>query len=169
MSEISQHQPMPEANFGQVIGRFWSLGFTFTGRASRGEYWGWGLVNLAIWAVLTVAIPLALGIGEIHLRTGALGPIFGTIDVFSTAGLADPLPSWLSWTVAAWLVVTFVPSFALLSRRLHDANFSALWTALVLLPPFSLIPVLMCLRSSRPEGVRFDLVREVVETHAARS
>jgi len=153
-------QPLPEATFGQVIARFWSLGFTFSGRASRGEYWGWGFINLAVWAVLTVATPVALGYRALQLNTGALGPTFGTVPVISSAGPDQTLPFWLGSIIAAWSIATFLPSFALLSRRLHDANFSAMWIVLVFFPPMSLVPVLMCLRSSKPEGARFDLLPE---------
>ncbi len=41
-------------------------------------------------------------------------------------------------------------------RRLHDANCSGLWLLLSGLPFGSFVLVLMLLRSSQPEGERFD-------------
>lgn len=148
---------MSEGTFRQVVVRFWALGHTFHGRSSRAEYWGWSLINLAVWALLVVVIPLLLGNDAVQLSTGALGPFFGNLVVFSSTGPSDHfLPLWLALLDGAWGIATLIPTFALLCRRLHDANFSGWWTVLALIPPVSLIPVLMCLRRSQAKGARFD-------------
>ncbi|WP_423918302.1 DUF805 domain-containing protein [Frigoribacterium sp. 2-23] len=95
---LSLAQPLPGATIGQSVSRFWRKYATFTGRASRSEYWWWYLVAVVVNVVLS-------SLGRLD---GAAGQTFQTLSVI-------------------WGVAIFVPTLALLWRRLHDTGRSGLW------------------------------------------
>ena len=86
--------------FGESIGRAFSQYFTFSGRASRAEYW---------WFILfTMLLSFAAAILDVG---------------FNAPGAADGSGP-ISAIVA---LVTLFPSLAVASRRMHDTNHSAWW------------------------------------------
>ncbi|GAA4676652.1 DUF805 domain-containing protein [Frondihabitans cladoniiphilus] len=104
MSSLAQPEPVPldrpllGASLGQAVSRFWRKYATFSGRASRSEYWWWYLVAVIVNGVLN-----SLG------RSG--GPVGGVFQ--GLAGL--------------WSLAIVIPTLALLWRRLHDTGRSGLW------------------------------------------
>ncbi|MGP0224731.1 MULTISPECIES: DUF805 domain-containing protein [unclassified Paenarthrobacter] len=136
--------PYYGAPIGAAIQRFFKKYATFTGRASRSEYW---------WVALALGV-----IGFVlQLLTGLLGSAGATV---SANGTATPGPGA---TVGLILLLVFylavlVPSIALLVRRLHDGNFSG-WLALLGLIPFvgGLAILVFALLPSNPAGQRFDV------------
>lgn len=128
--------PYYGAPFPAAVRRFFKKYATFTGRASRSEYWWWTLVAVAVGIVLNIvtsATTTASSLGS----TPALGP--GTI------------------LLTIWGLATIVPSLALVVRRLHDGNFSG-WLALLLLVPFlgALAVLVLMILPSNPAGQRYD-------------
>lgn len=101
--------PLYGCTFGPAWRRFFRRYAGFSGRSSRSEYWK---VNPLIGAILLFGQLAASG-GFEEART-ATKVIIVAILVFG--------------------VVTFVPSLALLVRRLHDVNFSGWWALLVFVP-----------------------------------
>ncbi|MFC4244271.1 DUF805 domain-containing protein [Gryllotalpicola reticulitermitis] len=91
-------QPYYGAPFAAAFRRFWTKYATFSGRASRSEYWWWYLIGFIVNAVLS-------GLRNIH---GPVGVIFGVIE-------------------GIWGLAIIVPTLALLWRRLHDTNRSGIW------------------------------------------
>lgn len=91
-------RPLPGATIGQAVARFWKKYATFSGRASRSEYWWWYLVALLVNAVLS-------GLSQLN------GPAGATFSVLS----------------GVWGLAILIPTLALLWRRLHDTNRSGLW------------------------------------------
>lgn len=155
-------QPYYGAPLLAAVRRFWTKYATFSGRASRAEFWWWCLVALAVDGVL----------GGLRGVDGPVGMVLGTIEVI-------------------WTCSTIVPTLALLWRRLHDANHSGLWglapiiaaavggvlavfgfmvvlgggraagtalvvVALVLAAAGGVVILVLTLQRSRPEGTRFD-------------
>lgn len=110
-------QPLYGASPGSSVRRFWLKYATFTGRASRAEYWWVWLVNgliSAVVLVITLLIESVLtGQSWLHLWEAA-------------SPVADALQS-------VWLAATAVPTFAVSMRRLHDTNRSG-WWCLLLVP-----------------------------------
>ena len=90
----------------------------FEGRATRSEYWYFTLFNTLIFIFV---IPL-------------LGIFFNPIFVFACIGI--------------YFLFSFIPSMALLVRRLHDTGRSGLWYFISFIPfgVFVLI-VFLCLES----------------------
>lgn len=88
--------------------------FTFSGRASRSEYWWWGLVYLVILAALTFQDILS-------------------ITTRSEAGLAPVTSFWdLSYVIFALLMA--MPNLSVLVRRLHDTDRSGWWFFISFVP-----------------------------------
>jgi uncharacterized membrane protein YhaH (DUF805 family) len=124
-------QPLPGATIAEAFVRFWSKYAVFSGRASRSEYWWWNLV----FAVIYVAA------------------------LILEAVLGKDSPGYLAVSIFFFLFVVagLVPTYALLSRRLHDANLSA-WNILWALVPLAggIVMLVLTTRASDPAGRRFD-------------
>lgn len=88
----------------------------FNGRARRKEYWSFQLVNVLLLIVPYILLITSLFNAE---QTGGLG-IVGIIGCIFFIGFA---------------LLTFIPSLAVLVRRLHDTNRSG-WNFLMGLIPF---------------------------------
>lgn len=133
--------PYYGAPIGAAIQRFFKKYATFTGRASRSEYWWWTLVAAIVGIVLNILLTTGISVDP---TTGA--PVLG-------AGYVIGLILAIVWGLA-----TIVPSIALTVRRLHDGNFSGLLVLLVLVPFLGALAVLvLTLLPSNPAGQRFDV------------
>ena len=99
----------------------------FKGRATRAEYWWFGLFVTLVSAGASIVD--ATFFGTDFSETGALG--------------------------ALWSLAIILPSLAVGARRLHDINCSG-WWQLMLLTVIGIIPLIImyCLRSN-PEENRF--------------
>lgn len=129
--------PLYGASAPDAVLRFFKKYATFSGRASRSEYWWWALVNNIVTILLYFIAVLA-----------------------DTNGTADVGPGLL----AVWLLATIVPGVALTVRRLHDANLSG-WLVLLGLIPLvgGIILLVFVLMAPKPEGQRFDRPASVQE------
>jgi uncharacterized membrane protein YhaH (DUF805 family) len=90
---------------------------TFTGRASRSEYWWWALFTFIVYLGLGL---LTFAVGTATSRDGGRTP----------GALAIPLIILF----AVFLLGIIVPTLALTVRRLHDAGYSGLLALLFLIP-----------------------------------
>ena len=133
--------PYYGASLPVAVARFWCKYATFSGRASRSEFWWWELVALIFGgALLAIYIPSLLdGItGGAGIR---INP--GIIIAMVLGGI--------------WFLATIVPSIALTWRRLHDANFEGLYWLLVLIPYVGGLIILgLTMLPSNPAGEKFD-------------
>ncbi|MCX2749589.1 DUF805 domain-containing protein [Arthrobacter sp. MI7-26] len=112
----------------EAVKRFWKKYAVFHGRASRSEYWWWVLASAIVSGVINAAG--ATGNGSTGTST-ALGGL--------------------------WFLATVVPSLALAARRLHDANLSAVFLLLALIPVLGWIALLVfVLLPANTRGQRFD-------------
>lgn len=102
----------------EAFTRVWKKYAVFSGRASRSEYWWWALASAVVSAVLNGISPTVVN-GQ-TTGSSALGGL--------------------------WFLVSVVPSLAVAARRLHDANISACWIALIV----------MLAQRENPLGQRFD-------------
>ena len=110
---------------------------SFSGRASRSEYWWWGLLVWIVVVLLTV--PAAL----IGIAAGSRGD-----GVFSVVS---------SLLLSVVLVGLLIPNLAVLVRRLHDANLSGWMALLGLIPGLGgLIVLVFTVLPSNAAGARFD-------------
>jgi uncharacterized membrane protein YhaH (DUF805 family) len=135
--------PYYSASLGVAFSRFWRKYATFTGRASRSEYWWWALIGLVVAAIFYVIGSLA-------------GGIYGPINSEGVATLGSGYWIYVGLS-SVWGLVVLVPGLALFWRRMHDANHSGLCYFLVLIPLVGPIIVLVFLLSGpKPEGARFD-------------
>ena len=140
------YQPAPRATQpGEPVGpwqavkNFVRKGTTFSGRASRSEYWWIALYT----AVLSGAYTLAEDRGYLDWPD-------------TTGGMAIVLLV-LALVVLLLTVLLAIFSIALGVRRLHDCNLSGWWYLLALLPPLGTIALLvLAALPPDPRGVRFD-------------
>jgi uncharacterized membrane protein YhaH (DUF805 family) len=136
--------PYYGASLPVAMKRFFKKYATFSGRASRSEYWWWALVSFIVSILLNV----------IMLIGGSAGA------KISASGASVPGPGYTIGLILTgiWLVAVIVPSLALTVRRLHDVNFSG-WMVLLGLVPLvgGIILLVFTLMDSKPEGQRFDV------------
>jgi uncharacterized membrane protein YhaH (DUF805 family) len=129
-----------------AVRRYFKKYATFNGRASRSEYWFMvlfqGIVNVALFLLLsatgfTAEMARYYGVGG--------GPQFG-IGAFAVMGVS-----------ALWSLICIIPGFAIVWRRLHDANLSGFWILINLVPGVgSIIMFVFMLLGPNPAGARFD-------------
>jgi uncharacterized membrane protein YhaH (DUF805 family) len=140
---VSQSAPYYGAPLGIAFSRFWRKYATFSGRASRSEYWWWFLIGIIAAALFYIIGTLAGGVYGPPTASGAstLGPGYG---IYLTLSLL-------------WGLAVLVPGLALSWRRLHDTNHSGALSLLALIPIVGPIIVLVfVLLPPNPQGVRFD-------------
>lgn len=135
--------PLYGASLPDAVSRFFKKYATFSGRASRSEYWWWALVSGVVSMILNFSM-LAAGVPGAKMAAD---------------GTSVPGPGYIIVLILAviWFAAVIVPSLALIVRRLHDANFSG-WMALLGLVPFAggIILIVFTVMESKPAGQRFD-------------
>lgn len=142
-TRVALEQPYYGAPIGAAVQRFFKKYATFTGRASRSEYWWWVLVNAVVLAVL----------GTLALVTGG----GGGVDEYGAPAGPSGLGVVFLVLYVVWGLATLVPGVALVVRRLHDTNKSGFWIFIGLVPFVgSLILLVFMLLPPVPEGARFD-------------
>lgn len=133
-------QPHYGISFGGAIARFYRKYATFSGRASRSEYWWVQLMWLLSWVPLIVAFVIDRSQGH----TSEPGPVFGIVAVL-----------WVLWAVGS-----IVPQIALFVRRMHDANLSGLLVLLHLIPTIgAIVGIILAALPTNPVGARYDVPR----------
>jgi uncharacterized membrane protein YhaH (DUF805 family) len=134
--------PYYGAPFPAAVRRFFKKYATFSGRASRSEYWWWVLVSAAVGIV-------------INIITGVAGAAGTTTTAYGSA--PGPGAAFGLILAVVWGLAVIVPSLALTVRRLHDVNQSG-WLILIGLVPFlgAIALLVLTIMQSNPAGQRFD-------------
>lgn len=126
--------PLLGASPLEAYRRFWTRGVTFTGRASRSEYW---------WPAL------------IH------GGGFLALMVLSSATDGSSLSGLLAVVGVLAMLAALVPSIAVGARRLHDTDNSG-WLQLLSMIPYlgSFVLMILMAQAPKPTGMRYDKVNQ---------
>lgn len=139
-------QPWYGAPFLGAWKRFWKKYATFSGRASRSEFWFAYLGNTIIYFVL-------------GLFAGIVGIPGSTTTTDATGAHYSAGPGAIPFTILIWLfaLAVIVPELAIVWRRLHDTGRSGGWFFLVFIPLVGpIILLVFVILPSQPEGARFD-------------
>ena len=152
-SVVPVGQPLPGASFRQAIGRFFRGYVVFSGRASRSEFW-WAMLFTSL-VSLVVQIPFWIAYVHLIVRTIELDERLESNT--PPEAIVGPLGAMVGW-LALLLVVALallLPTYAVMWRRLQDANFHGA-IALASLVGFGIVPLVMCALPSSPAGVQYD-------------
>lgn len=133
-------QPYYGIGFVAAVKRVFAKYASFSGRASRSEYWWWALFQFVVLIVLYVSTALFLIAGGETRNPGLsmVGAVLGLILLLFT-------------------LATLVPSIGVGVRRLHDAGQSG-WLYLVIFVPFvgAIVLVVLMAMPSSPAGAQYD-------------
>jgi len=135
--------PLYGAGPVESIKRFFQKYATFSGRASRSEYWWAVLVNTVVYVVLGIG-------GGIAGAAGATTAVDGT---------SQPGPGFYPFGIVLALLglATIVPWLSIGVRRLHDVDLSG-WLILLNLVPYlgGFVIFILSVLGPKPGGARFD-------------
>jgi uncharacterized membrane protein YhaH (DUF805 family) len=148
--------------------RFWTQGWRFHGRASRSEFWWVIALELALTTALLAWLS-ADGVGRWQFFADPFGVVPSPQVAFHLLGddhgwrfgFGTGRDAWADVrdvAIMVVLLVTAIPRWSLLVRRLHDRDHTGLWILLLVFtgPIGWLVVTIMVARSSRPGGARFD-------------
>lgn len=137
-------QPLYGASFGEAFTRFWRKYATFSGRASRSEFWWFYLAH----ALIVTAI-------FAFMIVGAFAGM--TTDPVTGRDQPGPLIGVGAFLLVLWQLATFIPMIAMSWRRLHDANLAGpFWFLGFVFPIGGVVVLVLCALPSNPAGARFD-------------
>lgn len=161
--------PLYGATFPQAVKRYLRKFTTFSGRASRSEYWWVALFIFLVTLIPNILFVTGVVMGAASAAAQREPVVFdsstGSQTYYTQPGILE-IPGartliliGLVLLALIWLA-TIVPSLALIWRRLHDANFPGPFYFLSLIPSIGgIILFVLVLLPSKPEGQRFDVVR----------
>ena len=157
------NRPLSDATFGQAVSRFFRNYATFSGRASRSEFW-WAYLFQSIIGYIAGIVLSVVMIGVVVAVIAAhpeLGEV-ATTDVSSAAVIAVMIESTLAVFLVSLIGLTvftlpiLLPSIAVTVRRLHDTNRSGWWYLLTLVPYAGYAVLVFAILEADPNGARFD-------------
>lgn len=131
--------PLYGATIGQAASRFFKKYATFSGRASRSEFWWWALIN-----------------GIISIVLSAVNGVTSMSSIDPNNPMSGLGPAY--WVLVVWGLATLVPTLALSARRLHDTNRTGWWYLIAFIPLVgSIILIVFWASQSNPAGARYDV------------
>ncbi|MCU0152174.1 DUF805 domain-containing protein [Curtobacterium poinsettiae] len=150
--------------------RFWTQGWRFHGRASRSEFWWVIALELALAGVALWVVGAHGTGGRWELYVDPFGAVpspqvsFDLVDRGRDgsfgwgAGNREVWPDGWDLVLLVPTILTIVPRWSLLVRRLHDRDHTGLWILLLVFtgPIGWLVVMGMAASRSRPGGARFD-------------
>ncbi|MEZ5213153.1 DUF805 domain-containing protein [Gordonia sp. (in: high G+C Gram-positive bacteria)] len=129
--------PDYDIGFIPAVKRGFTKYVTFTGRASRAEFWWW---TLGV-SIITVVLYILTMVGLLSAGTRASGPpimgiVFGIL-------------------LLVWVLAIILPEIAITVRRLHDAGFSGWFYLLHLIPIGGVVVLVMCIMPTSPNAAQY--------------
>lgn len=125
---------------------------TFYGRASRRQFWMWVLAWLLV-AILAGSLFLLLTVlAGISAGAGSQDGVYQSSDWLLT-GFWGLSIIGLAILTSLLIIALVVPQLAFESRRLHDANISAWWLLLHLIPFGTTAILIMCCFPSKAQSL----------------
>ena len=110
---------------------------TFSGRASRSEFWWWALANAIVGTVLYL-LTVGLGVATASKPGQVIGPggwAFGILLV-------------------VWALAVIIPNIAVTIRRLHDAGYSG-WFYLFSVFGLGIVTLVLCAMETSPVAAKY--------------
>ncbi|MFC4224213.1 DUF805 domain-containing protein [Lysinibacter cavernae] len=162
--------PLYGATFGQAVSRFFKKYATFTGRSSRSEYWWVALFSFLVYLIPTILMTAGIVVGAVYAADNPVRTLMGydsgtgeEVYVETGSGIINYAPAATMIFVGLGLMAVIglamlVPYYAMLWRRLHDANLPGALGLLTLLPSLgSIATIIFAVLPPKPEGQRFDV------------
>ena len=133
-------------SFGQAIANGFKKYASWKGRATRSEFWFWTLF------VVIVQIPFS-----IIYNISSQGALQAAMTAGDQGAFLAALFGPTYWLLVLVSLVFFLPSLAVLIRRLHDLDRSGGWYWIILVPfAGSIVLLVFTLLPGTPGKNRFD-------------
>ena len=152
-------QPWYGIGIGAAFVRVFKKYATFSGRASRGEYWWWYLANSLV-SVIPAFILMAGSMSSMfrwidRIDAGYEPTVSEVIrDVFSFG--MGPFGVVLFVLVVVWGLVVLIPNLAVTWRRLHDTGRSGAWYFINLVPFGAIVLLVFLVQQTDPRPNQWD-------------
>lgn len=129
-------------NFGQAIKTVFSKYAVFEGRASRPEFWWWILFTTIVYAATGIIALLSLG------------PVLSVAASYDMLGymMLNSIGAWFLYNLAA--LAFFIPTLAVLIRRLRDTGRPAWYLLLLLVPVAGYISLLVMMMQPAKDSAK---------------
>lgn len=129
-------------NFGQAIKTVFSKYAVFEGRASRPEFWWWILFTTIVYAATGIIALLSLG------------PVLSAAMSYDALGymMLNSIGAWFLYNLAA--LAFFIPTLAVLIRRLRDTGRSVWYLLLLLVPVAGYISILVMMMQPAKDAAK---------------
>jgi uncharacterized membrane protein YhaH (DUF805 family) len=158
--------PLYGATLPQAAKRYLRKYATFSGRASRSEYWWVTLFLFLVTLIPNILLITGVAIGASSAAAQREAVVFdnsaGSKTYYTQPGILE-IPGAAPLIIVGFVLLmliglaTIVPSLALIWRRLHDANFPGPFYFFSLIPSVGgIILLVLLLLPSKAEGQRFD-------------
>lgn len=111
--------------FSQSIKSVFSKYATFSGRASRSEYWYFMLLNFVVYGVIYA------------IAFSSMPPIEATVvdgTQVSAIAILSAMPAWASTVLTIYGLAVLLPTLAVSVRRMHDIGNGGGWIFINLIP-----------------------------------
>jgi len=131
-------------SFGGAIRSVLSKYATFSGRARRSEYWWWTLAYTLVALALYVLALVLLGGSAAMTDPAVANPDITDLGAAGVAGLA------VMAVLGLLSLALFLPSIAVLVRRLHDTGRSGWWYLIGLVPFGGIVLLVFEVMDSEP-------------------
>ena len=122
------NQPWYGIGFWSAVKRVFAKYATFTGRASRGEFWWFYLFN----GIISFAVVILILIGGINWAY--LDYYTGYNPYYNPYGFINGFGSFLYGLDMLYGLAVLVPTLAVAVRRLHDIGKSGAWWCVIFIP-----------------------------------
>ncbi|MDR3107663.1 MAG: DUF805 domain-containing protein [Bifidobacteriaceae bacterium] len=130
---------------------------TFSGRASRAEFWWFWLVTALVEAVWLMVAGADVMRASDHAFYSQEGDLYS--DNHIGVGLADVRIALVVGAMAViWALACFVPTLAVAWRRMHDGGHSGVWAPIGMASTVAVVVALSLVGAGYPAGMTFLLL-----------
>jgi uncharacterized membrane protein YhaH (DUF805 family) len=132
-----------EMRFDKAIASGFKKCVTFSGRASRSEYWYWWLFSILMFTAVSMLMEVPIG-----------DPYTDVVLGRSYVAIQPPIFFYIRWFITPVVCLAIlVPGLSVSIRRLHDVNHRGWWVIIYFIPYLGVIILLLWFCDKGTQGI----------------